>query len=192
MADAATGRVALFSIKPEYANAILDGSKEVEFRRTSLASDVSHVVIYATSPVQRVVGTFEVAGVESAVPEELWANYSHVGGIGHAAYTGYFAGTDTGYAIKVRRPRLLDTPLRLDDLSPGLRAPQSYQYLRGEALKRVTPYLGRAEERTFLHGRLIKTAAGLLRRLPAGGWRITDSLPARDVSVAPLALDRRR
>lgn len=163
MADTATGRVALFSIKPQYADAILDGSKEVEFRRTSLASDVSHVVIYATSPVQKVIGIFEVAGVESAVPDELWDTYSAVGGIARDAYAGYFAGTDTGYAIKVRYPRLLDTPLRLDDLSPGLRAPQSYQYLRDEALKKVTPYLGSATRQTLLE-RLARTTAGLLRR----------------------------
>lgn len=142
MADTATGRVALFSIKPQYAAAILDGSKEVEFRRTSLASDVSHVVIYATSPVQKVIGTFEVAGVESAVPDELWDSYSAVGGIARDDYTKYFAGTDTGYAIKVRSPRLLNTPLRLNDLSPGLRPPQSYQYLQGDALAKMQRLLG--------------------------------------------------
>lgn len=161
MARTATGRVALFSIKPEYATAILDGSKEVEFRRTSLAPDVSHIVIYATSPVQRVVGTFEVAGVEKAVPDALWDTYAAVGGIARDAYTGYFAGTDTGYAIKVRHPRLLDTPLRLDELSPALRPPQSYQYLRDEALTNVTPYLGPAPRRS-LPERWARNAVSLL------------------------------
>lgn len=142
MASATTGRVALFSIKPQYAHAILDGSKEVEFRRTSLAPDVSHVVIYATSPIKKVIGTFEVAGVERALPEALWRTYRSVGAIARDDYTGYFEGTDTAYAIKVRSPQQLLHPLDLSDLSPGLRAPQSYQYLRDGALAKVTPFLG--------------------------------------------------
>ncbi|MDP3712160.1 MAG: ASCH domain-containing protein [Mycobacteriales bacterium] len=163
MADTATGRVALFSIKPEYATAILDGSKEVEFRRTSLASDVSHVVIYATSPVQRVVGTFEVAGVESALPAALWTTYGRVGGIGLENYEDYFTGTDSAYAIKVRRPRSWAQPLTLDELSPGLRAPQSYQYLRDDALARIGPLLEPDPRRTLPE----RLGRGLLARVRA-------------------------
>jgi len=141
MATTATGRVALFSIKPQYAEAILAGSKEVEFRRTALAADVTHVVIYATSPVQRVLGTFEVAGVEQATPTSLWTSYGRVGGIGLEDYLDYFTGAETAYAIKVRRPQTWTEPLALEALSPGLRAPQSYQYLRDEALARIAPLL---------------------------------------------------
>ncbi len=62
MASAAIGRVALFSIHPQYAEAILAGTKSVEFRRTPLADDVTHVVVYATAPTKMVVGIFEVDG----------------------------------------------------------------------------------------------------------------------------------
>jgi predicted transcriptional regulator len=163
MASATTGRVALFSIKPQYADAILAGSKEVEFRRTSLAEDVSHVVIYATAPIKKIVGTFEVEGVERSVPDALWKTYSQVGGIAHDAYADYFEGADTAYAIKVRSPRQLPQPLALTDLSPGLRAPQSYQYLRDDALAKVTPFLGSAARQSLLT-RLASAVGGLLRR----------------------------
>ena len=141
MATAPTGRVALFSIKPQYAEAILGGSKKVEFRRTALAKDVSHVVVYATSPVQRVVGAFEVEGVEVAVPSTLWQTYGSVGGIRREDYESYFSGAERAYAIKVRRPRAWSQSLCLQDLSPGLRPPQSYQYLRDAALARIEPLL---------------------------------------------------
>lgn len=150
MAATATGRVALFSIKPQFAQAILDGSKKVEFRRTALAADVSHVVIYATSPVQRVVGAFEVAGVEQAVPAALWTTYGQVGGIRQADYECYFAGTDSAFAIKVQSPRRWVEPMTLDELSPGLRAPQSYQYLRSDALARIGPLFSPPPRRTSL------------------------------------------
>jgi len=129
VASPAAGRVALFSIKPQYAEAILGGVKEVEFRRTRLAADVSHVVIYATAPVQKVVGWFEVAGVDCAQPRSLWRAYRTVGGIDAADFDDYFTGTDQGFAIKVRAARRLIVPLELTSLSPTLRPPQSYQYL---------------------------------------------------------------
>lgn len=141
MASRTPGRVALFSIKPQYAEAILKGSKEVEFRRTALAHDVSHIVIYATAPVKKVVGAFEVAGVDHALPAALWDSYGGVGGIERADYMDYFEGSKSAYAIRVRAPRAWREALMLEDLSPGLRAPQSYQYLRDEALARVTPLL---------------------------------------------------
>ena len=44
-------RIALMSIRPQFAAAILDGSKRVEFRKRPLAADIGTVVIYATKPV---------------------------------------------------------------------------------------------------------------------------------------------
>lgn len=158
MAATATGRVALFSIKPQYADAILSGSKEVEFRRTALAPDVSHVVIYATTPVQRVIGAFEVAGVEEAPPAALWDVYGRVGGIARDDYMGYFRGAQSAYAIRVSRPSRWAQPLSLQDLSPGLRPPQSYQYLREDALNRVWPMLHEPGA-----GAVARLAGGLLR-----------------------------
>lgn len=166
MAATATRRIALFSIKPRYADAILKGVKTVEFRRTPLAPDVSHVVIYATTPVKRVIGAFEVAGVDQASPAALWNSYAAVGGIGRADYVAYFNGVENGYAIRVRRPRRWPEPLALHDLSPGLRAPQSYQYLRDDALARVWPMLD--EQRVALLDRLRMVVAGMVAAVLPG------------------------
>lgn len=137
MATSTARRIALFSIKPEYAQAIMDGSKQVEFRRTGLSSDVQHVVVYSTSPVQRIIGSFEVAGIDNERPEVLWERYAQVGGINRDAYDRYFAGCTSAYAIKVRRPSALDAPVLLADVRPGLRPPQSFQYLDDEAAGRL-------------------------------------------------------
>lgn len=129
MAEGTVGRVALFSIHPTYAEAILNGTKTVEFRRTPLADDVTHVVIYATAPVQRVVGTFEVAGVESMRPTTAWRNFRKVGGIDRAAFQSYYEGAAMAHVIRVRRAQRLPEPLSLADLDPDLRPPQSFQYI---------------------------------------------------------------
>jgi predicted transcriptional regulator len=150
-----TGRVALFSIHPTYANAILDGTKQVEFRRTGLPEDVTHVVIYATSPVQRVVGVFEVAGVESLEPTSAWSRYQSVGGIDAEAFNRYYEGSSTAHVIKVRNPRRLTAPLPLADIDRDLRPPQSFQYLRDEVVERH-------------HGLLTRDARVPRRRASAG------------------------
>lgn len=134
MAEPASGRVALFSIHPQFADAILDGTKQVEFRRTELPGDVTHVVIYATVPVQRVVGVFEVAGVERMKPARAWRRFSACGGISRGSFDRYFEGATSAYVIQVANPRRLSVPMRLTDIGPELRPPQSFQYLATDVI----------------------------------------------------------
>ena len=141
----------------------------MEFRRTSLAADVTHVVIYATSPIKKVMGAFEVAGVERDEPEALWKTYRSVGGVARNDYTGYFK--DTAYAIKVRSPRQLLHPLNLSDLSPSLRAPQSFQYLRDDALAKITPLLIDATRQSVLARLLCSVGAHVLLHWGSGTLR---------------------
>lgn len=137
MVGTAVGRVALFSIHPHYASAILDGSKQVEFRRQGLPVDVTHVVIYATSPVQQVVGMFEVAGVDKMSPSQAWKQYGRVGGIAKSAFERYYVNADHAFAIRVRNAQTFATPFLLADLDQNLRPPQSFMYLRDDVLDRA-------------------------------------------------------
>ena len=52
----------LISIKPEYASKILDGIKKYEYRTTK-AKNVNKMIIYATSPVKKVIGEAEVKNI---------------------------------------------------------------------------------------------------------------------------------
>ena len=131
LGEGAAGRVAVLSIHPQYADGILEGTKTVEFRRWRLAADVRTVVIYATKPVGRVVGSFNVGGVHEGTPGELWRECAANGGIGRAAYENYFRGTARAFAIIVEGVRRLGEPLALTDLHPDLVPPQSVRYLEG-------------------------------------------------------------
>ena len=54
----------LLSIKPEYAYKIFDGSKKYEFRRSVFKdTNVKTIVVYASSPVQKVIGEFEIDSI---------------------------------------------------------------------------------------------------------------------------------
>jgi len=118
------------SIRPGFAEAILDLSKQVEFRKRPLAPDVTTVLIYATMPVGRIIGVFEVAGQQIASPTRLWEAHKGHAGIARAAYRDYYRGRRTAVGILVRDARRLARPIALTELDPRLIAPQSFVYLR--------------------------------------------------------------
>jgi predicted transcriptional regulator len=124
------GRVAVMSIRPQFAEAILAGTKLVEFRKRRLAPDVTTVLIYATMPVGKVVGVFEVADQHVASPTSLWNTHKAHAGIARAAYREYYRGRRSAVGIVVGEARRLVSPVTLTELDPRLVAPQSFVYLQ--------------------------------------------------------------
>jgi len=120
----------LLSIRPQYAAAILDGTKKYEFRRTRFRNpDANRVVLYASSPVCRVVGEFEVDYILALEPDKLWTATADGAGIDREAFEDYFRDLDRGFALKVKHPRRYGDPLRLDVHFGLARPPQSFQYI---------------------------------------------------------------
>lgn len=131
--------IALLSIKPIYANAILDGRKKVEFRKRPFKRPVSHVVIYATTPVQRVVGWFQTKHFEQMSPSSLWKRFASVGGISKEAFNLYYNGAESGVAIHVDKPRRLAHPVSIKRTKVAA-APQSYAYLSASVFGRLATH----------------------------------------------------
>ena len=129
--------IALLSIKPIYANAILDGRKKVEFRKRPFKRPVSHVVIYATTPVQRIVGWFQTKHFEQMSPSALWKRFASVGGISKEAFNLYYDGSESGVAIHVDKPKRLAHPVSIKQTKVAA-APQSYAYLSASVFGRLS------------------------------------------------------
>lgn len=140
-------RVALLSIRPEYAAAIFAGRKTVEFRRSRLATDIQIAIVYATQPVGRVLGCFRIGGVAESTPDGLWRRYRRVGAIRRRDYFSYFEGAERAYAIEISAVGALRAPLHLDQLAQGLRAPQSFQYLPTPVAQPILHELSRRPNR---------------------------------------------
>lgn len=134
--DAPSG-VALLPIKPRYAAAIIRGDKRVEFRRRRFARAVDYVVIYASSPLKRVLGYFRVSGIVEGDPAEIWQRYRDVAGIEEEAYCNYYADADVAVAIEIDQLHVLATPVPLPVVDQSLSPPQSYVYLDREVLGRL-------------------------------------------------------
>lgn len=136
MAPKSTRAVALLPIRPQYATAIMRGEKRVEFRRRGFSRDVEFVVVYASSPVQKILGLFRISGIAEGHPQELWDRYADVGAIGLDAFTRYYAGAEHACAIGIDRVCVFQTPLSLSALGER-RAPQSFKYIDLEDLARL-------------------------------------------------------
>ncbi len=137
MASSSTRSIVLLPILPKYAAPIMEGTKRVEFRKRAFGRQVSHVVVYSSSPVKQVVGFFKILDIDEASPEQLWRRYSQVGGIEKSDFDRYFAQAPRGVAIKVGKVHVLSQPLPLSLLQPGFRPPQSYAYLSQEVFERI-------------------------------------------------------
>lgn len=129
MADKPDSRVALMAIHPKFAAAIMDGTKKVEFRKRSLADDVTKVVVYATSPVQRVVGEFGIERTVVDAPGQLWESFGPVGSIARADFDEYFSDRDAGVALVIGWVRKYVSPKTLAELESQPAVPQSFSYV---------------------------------------------------------------
>lgn len=119
----------LLSIKPEFAERIFDGRKKYEFRKAIFKNpDIQTVVVYASSPVQRVIGEFDIESILSDAPENLWNATQEHSGISKEFFFDYFSERDVGFAIKVKNVRRFKEP-RCLRTSYNVSPPQSFCYI---------------------------------------------------------------
>ncbi len=119
----------VLSIKPEFASKIFDGSKKFEFRRSIFKNEkVKSVIVYASSPVQQVIGEFEIETILNHDLATLWDLTKNFSGISEDYYYQYFAEKKQGFAIQIKRTKKYKKPkcLKADF---NLLPPQSFAYL---------------------------------------------------------------
>ncbi len=119
----------LLSIKPQFADLIFSGKKKYEFRKTVFSrNDVDNVIVYATSPISKVIGEFEIAEIISANPSSLWKMTKAYAGISREFFFGYFSNRNIGYAIRVKSYIIYKSPLCIQTFF-GIKPPQSFAYV---------------------------------------------------------------
>jgi len=126
----------LLSIKPRYVKSIIDGEKRYEFRKSVFKHpDIFRVYIYASSPVKKIVGSFEVGDILEDRPADLWENVKDYAGIDDQDFFSYFAGKSRAFAIKIQDLREFSKPIDPRETMPGFVPPQSYCYMNGVKLE---------------------------------------------------------
>jgi len=119
----------LLSIKPEFAEKIFNGTKKFEFRRTVFKNqEVKTVIVYASSPVQRVIGEFEIDTILDENLVSLWEKTKDFSGISRNFFFEYFNNKERGYAIKIKKTKRYPKELSIKD-DFNATPPQSFMYL---------------------------------------------------------------
>lgn len=120
----------LLSIKPEFVKKIFSSEKRYEFRKVIFKNkDIKTIVIYASSPVSKIVGEFTIETVIQDSPETIWKLTRDYAGVGENYFKKYFKGKNKAYAIKVKRCIQYQQPISLSSIGVK-RAPQSFMYLK--------------------------------------------------------------
>jgi predicted transcriptional regulator len=117
------------SLRPEFATAILNGAKRWEFRRVRCAFASGDVIyVYATDPVQRVVGRCSVGAVRFGPPSDV-LKLELTPSLRERTRE-YLDGAAIATAIELVDPLPL-SPLPISAIWPSMRAPQSYAFVGG-------------------------------------------------------------
>lgn len=126
---------ALISIKPQFAEAILSGSKTVELRRRIPTLSLNtRLWIYATRPVAAVVGSAIVDRIERGCPEKMWASYGQRTDVTYEDFQHYFGGSTEAvclFLVNIERR----APVSIEELKrirTGFHPPQVMNKLSAE------------------------------------------------------------
>ena len=119
----------LLSIKPEYANEIMDGNKLFEYRKRIFKKPVNTIVMYVTKPVGLFIGEFTIKRIMVDSPATIWLETEAYAGIKKNAYDAYFRGHATAYAIELQDVRAYHTPINPFMVWNHFVPPQSFRYI---------------------------------------------------------------
>lgn len=123
------------SVKPEFANKIVEKEKTIELRKVKPhVREGDYVIIYASSPVMAVVGFGTIKEVVDTTPERMWKDSSALLGIEKLRFDEYYAGQKRSVGIVIDNIRRVSPAIRLNDirsLIPSFHPPQIYRYVAG-------------------------------------------------------------
>jgi len=121
----------ILSIRPEYANRILNGTKKFEYRKKIFKNkDINTIVIYATKPIGKVVGEFYIKNIIENDPNTIWSLTNRYSGISKISFDNYFQNVTEGFAIEINGFKRYKKELDIKEVSKNLKcAPQSFAYI---------------------------------------------------------------
>lgn len=118
----------LMSIKPEYIEEILNGTKRYEFRKSRCKQRVDKIILYAKAPVSRVVAEVEVLEVLEDNLDIIWHRTKDFSGITKQMFKQYYKGKSSAVVYKLGMVTKYEEPMNLIDLGID-KPPQSFVYV---------------------------------------------------------------
>lgn len=120
------------SIKEQYVNQILEGTKRIELRKCRPNVNAGdEIIIYCTSPVKAIVGTAQVQDVITHTPDQMWRLHSKALGIARKDYFEYYNSSEKAIGIVLSDVNRLYNNIGLSRIKkqlPCFTPPQTYKY----------------------------------------------------------------
>ena len=146
----------LLSVRPRFADALLNGTKTVEMRRRPMRLHAGALcLLYASSPIRALTGALSVASVDHGTPDDLWRRHGPRTALTRDEYDDYLHGRSTACALLVAAVVTFDTPVALAELrrrSTAFVIPQSYRFVDDREFKTLVN--GQAAELAALTAQL--------------------------------------
>jgi len=127
-----TDRGVLLSVRPQYAHALLAGTKTAEVRRRFPDLDAGTILyVYSSSPERQVIGTLRLKAVHQLHPTTVWRRFKRMIGIDQAYLDDYLQGASNAAIVEVDEPQRWAGTVTLHQLRSDLclEPAQSYRYL---------------------------------------------------------------
>jgi predicted transcriptional regulator len=129
----ANERLLFLSLKPRYADLILDGTKTVELRRRPpLIATPTEALVYSSTPLRALVGSCRVDRIVAMAPWTLWRKHGADTGVSRREFLRYFDGCSVAYGLLLSRPSRFDDSVDLAAMRQALgtfQPPQSFRYV---------------------------------------------------------------
>ena len=125
--------IILMSIKPEYVDKIFSGEKKYEYRKRLCKEKIDTIIVYSSSPIQKVVGELKIKQVLYDKKTIIWNTTHKHGGITKIKYDKYYENCDYAVAYEIEKAILYDKQKDLKDFNVKM-APQSYVYITNKGV----------------------------------------------------------
>lgn len=154
-----SSKVVFLSIHPQWAEKILEGEKEYEYRRSAPTLNPPYkVLLYATDGASEIVGEAQVDHVLSDTVENLLERTIDKTPHTSTEIEDYFSGADIGQALHISEVSRYDEPIHCDAIQETLedfRPPQNFLYLspdeNPEFFELIPTYSTQTTQGTFGH-----------------------------------------
>lgn len=120
----------IISASPKVVKELFDNpEKDVLFYKNTPVNKVSRVIVYATAPVQKVVGEFDLELIDKGAVSTNWKKYSKRSVLSKKDYDVYYTGKDQAHAMVSSKAYKYRKPKALSDYNMS-KGPSGFQYLK--------------------------------------------------------------
>ncbi|RXJ77212.1 hypothetical protein CRV03_05875 [Arcobacter sp. F155] len=118
------------SIKPRFVKEIIAGTKTFEFRKKICQPhNIEKVYIYSSSPMKKIIGSFDLNIVLEGLPEEIWESCKDGAGVTKEYFMEYYQDKEKAYALQIENLKIFDNFISPYETNKNFTAPQSYMYI---------------------------------------------------------------